>query len=76
MAHLRHTLPTLPDQLLETLTSREYDLTIKDAKTLVALDDGDRLDYFYEVVDIVQRALPTADAGITNATIGRTTGNW
>lgn len=38
-------LPQLPDQIVEELV-QEQGLTIKDAKTLIELNDGERLDYF------------------------------
>ena len=74
--HLKTTLPTLPDQTLEMLTQDEtYNLTMKDAKTLLALDDGDRLDYYIEVVDLVSQHLGQVH-DTTKLPIGRTTGNW
>ncbi|KAL8748386.1 MAG: hypothetical protein Q9184_007343 [Pyrenodesmia sp. 2 TL-2023] len=42
---LTQSLPELPDQIIAELVG-EHGLTIKDAKTLVELDDGERLDYF------------------------------
>ncbi|KAL8832968.1 MAG: hypothetical protein Q9170_004604 [Blastenia crenularia] len=41
-------LPRLPDENVQDLV-KHYGLTIKDAKTLVDLEDGDRLDYFDQV---------------------------
>lgn len=43
------TLPKLPDHSIRMLVEVR-DLTLKDAKTLVALDDGARLDYYDEVL--------------------------
>ena len=48
MAHVSDTLPKLPEDTIKDLVENSG-LTIKDAKTLVALDDGDRLEYFDEV---------------------------
>ncbi|KAL8803128.1 MAG: hypothetical protein Q9182_003378 [Xanthomendoza sp. 2 TL-2023] len=45
IANLADTLPQLPDSTVEELSRRDG-LTIKDAKTLVELDDGMRLDYY------------------------------
>lgn len=42
------TLPPLPDALINDLVEKSG-LSEKDARTLVLLDDGDRLDYFDEV---------------------------
>jgi len=51
LSHLRNTLPTLPDALLSDLTtSPTHALPSKDAKTLLQLDDGDRLDYYLSVL--------------------------
>lgn len=41
-------LPQLPDQTIAELV-KDHGLTLKDAKTLVGLDDGDRLDYYDSV---------------------------
>ncbi|KAK3072041.1 hypothetical protein LTR53_007551 [Teratosphaeriaceae sp. CCFEE 6253] len=43
--HLRDTLPTLP-AALESQLQDWYGLSLKDAKSLIDLDDGDRLDFF------------------------------
>ena len=50
IAHLRETLPILPADL-ETQLEKEYGLSLKDAKTLIDLDDGERVEYFMETVD-------------------------
>ncbi|KAH8719473.1 GatB/GatE catalytic domain-containing protein [Phaeosphaeriaceae sp. PMI808] len=70
--HLRLTLPKLPDTMIETLT-KEHGLSIKDAGTLLSLDDGDRLEYFFGVLGRLQGSrLPK----ISQAELGRITGNW
>lgn len=51
--HITKSLPRLPDQSLRTLVE-VFGLSVKDAKTLVGLDDGDRLDYFYTVIDCLK----------------------
>ena len=43
-------LPRLPDENLEDLV-QHHGLTIKDAKTLIDLEDGERLDYFDKVCE-------------------------
>ena len=80
--HLRRTLPTLPDGLLRRLTDTEtYGLSTTDAKILLSLDDGERLDYFQEVVDMLT-AFPTGVNSIKNTSpaispeISRTAANW
>lgn len=47
--HVSKSLPMLPDETVEYLVNT-LDLTLKDAKTLVALDNGARLDYFDEIM--------------------------
>lgn len=48
--HVAESLPRLPDENIQDLV-QHHDLTIKDAKTLVDLDDGERLDYFDAVCE-------------------------
>lgn len=73
--HLKITLPQLPEEILDTLVANpEFGLTMKDAKTLISLDDGDRLEYFLEVVSQLRAEFPN-DADIL-AKIGKTANNW
>jgi aspartyl-tRNA(Asn)/glutamyl-tRNA(Gln) amidotransferase subunit B len=52
---LQKTLPKLPDDLLAMLTdSEQYGLSLTDAKILLSIDDGERLDYFQDVVDALR----------------------
>ena len=46
--HIENSMPDLPDDILKDLTTYSG-LTSKDAKTLMVLDDGERLDYFDDV---------------------------
>jgi aspartyl-tRNA(Asn)/glutamyl-tRNA(Gln) amidotransferase subunit B len=70
--HLKLSLPKLPDTMIETLTT-DYGLTTKDAGTLLSLDDGERLDYFFEVLSQLQGIdLPEVD----QAHLGKVAGNW
>jgi aspartyl-tRNA(Asn)/glutamyl-tRNA(Gln) amidotransferase subunit B len=72
VSHLRSSLPKLPNTMIENLTD-EYGLTTKDAGTLLSLEDGDRLDYFFEVLSQLQELnLP----GVSQAHLGKVTGNW
>ncbi|KAM0798669.1 GatB/GatE catalytic domain-containing protein, partial [Usnea florida] len=43
--HIGRTLPQLPEETITNLTT-VCELTIKDAKSLMSLDNGERLDYF------------------------------
>lgn len=70
--HLRSKLPLLPDQLLTQLTEDpEHGLTMKDAKTLLSFDEGDRVDFYFEVLaNLKQRLIETPPQ------LGRIVGNW
>ena len=71
--HLRDRLPQLPDELLQLLTENpEHGLTMKDAKTLLSFDDGDRVDFYFEVLEILKQILGK-DAP---KQLGRVVGNW
>lgn len=73
-------MPVVPDQILEMLTTTPYYLTTKDAKTIMSLDDGSRVDYYLDVIDDVRRHLMPTDSSnvtvISAITVGKTTGNW
>ena len=71
--HLRNTLPELPKETV-TRVQQEYGLSLKDAKTVLLLDDGDRLEFMEETVDLLMNKLRhSVDA---KAKIGKTVGNW
>lgn len=72
---LHETLPTSPDKLVELLLSPEYGLPIEDAKPLIELEDGARLEYYQDVVDIV-RGLQQDQDPKTTTDLGRMVGNW
>lgn len=72
ISHLSVSLPKLPDTMIESLTEQDG-LSTKDANTLLSLDDGHRLDYFYDVVSQLQ----TTDLSQEHqAHLGRVAGNW
>lgn len=56
VSHLRDNLGMLPDAEVDELVSK-YDLKTKDALALMQLDDGRRLEYFYNVVQLLQDRL-------------------
>ncbi|EEH39781.2 aspartyl/glutamyl-tRNA(Asn/Gln) amidotransferase subunit B [Paracoccidioides lutzii Pb01] len=74
LCELKAKLPVLPDALLHNLVQDpKYGLSIDDAKTLIELDDGDRLDYYKDAVDILvtlQKDLSDDFSG------GKVVGNW
>lgn len=72
---IRHTLPALPDETTQMLVDNpKYGMLMKDAKNLLRLDTGDRLDYYLEVVDILHQQT-TADER-SSMKLGRVAGNW
>ncbi|KAJ5728292.1 hypothetical protein N7493_004622 [Penicillium malachiteum] len=75
IAHLQENLPTSPDALLAQLTGPEYGIPIEDAKPLIELDDGARLEYYQDVVDILHTL--QGDSGQSQpAALARIAGNW
>ncbi|KAB8346309.1 hypothetical protein FH972_023353 [Carpinus fangiana] len=75
LIHLRDNMPMLPDESIKLLTEDpKYGLTIKDARTMVALDDGNRLDYFLETFAILDETLDKQHSA--RAKLGKTVANW
>ena len=71
-------MPPLPDDSVQMLFDK-YQLTTKDSKTLVDLDDGNRLDYFLDVVPLIQQNLqqaPRSGPAMPPSTIGKAAANW
>jgi len=58
--------------MIDKLTG-EHGLSKKDAGTLLSLDDGDRLDYFF---DVMARLRGSHLPGVDKALLGKVTGNW
>ena len=71
--HLRKTLPELPEDTVERV-QEDYGLSAKDARTIAALDDGDRLEFMEETVDLAMRKLDLPPT--EQAKVGKVTGNW
>jgi aspartyl-tRNA(Asn)/glutamyl-tRNA(Gln) amidotransferase subunit B len=69
--HIGATLGILPDQELDILVE-QYGLSVKDAMSLVALNDGQRVEYFYKVVDELLKLSNDNDSKKT----GKMVGNW
>lgn len=66
--HIKETLPTLPHSLLLRLTDAEtYGLFTIDAKILLSLDNGERLDYFQDVMESVIALQRNANPGLESA---------
>ena len=65
----------LPDAAVDMIVgSKKYGLTKKDAKTLVVLDDGSRLEYYMDVVDLVLTQSSSQEQ--ESWTVGKDAGNW
>ena len=76
--HLKDTLPTLPDEH-ERQLQQGYGLSLKDAKTLIDLDDGDRIDYLEAVVDYTLSRIGGTlgpNEGDDQRSVGRMVCNW
>ncbi|KAF1963332.1 hypothetical protein CC80DRAFT_397320 [Byssothecium circinans] len=73
--HLKSTLPQLSDESVNTLVAQGgYGLTSKDASTLLLLDEGQRLDYYYDVVEHL-RPIFSNQPDILGR-VGKVAGNW
>ncbi|KAL1596234.1 hypothetical protein SLS59_007933 [Nothophoma quercina] len=73
--HLRKNLPVLPDRTVEVLVGR-YGLSTKDAGTLLSFDNGDRLEYFFEVTNQLARARNIKPSDAEFPALGKAVGNW
>lgn len=78
--HLKSTMGVMPDQELDDLVS-SYGLSEKDAMSLMLLEDGGRLQFYYKTVDALEQRLQnqgdsakvTADSLVQARIL---TGNW
>ena len=71
LQYLQATLGRLPDEEIQSLVE-EYGLTTKDALSLVSLDEGGRVEYFFNVMDHMLSLNQRRDVKKT----GRLVGNW
>ncbi|TGO60054.1 hypothetical protein BELL_1218g00010 [Botrytis elliptica] len=69
--HLGATLGVLPDEELAILES-EYGITVKDAIDLVSLNEGGRVEYFRNVVDVLTLLNPHEP----QTKLGKWASNW
>lgn len=53
-----------------------YGLTTKDAITLLSFDDGERLEYYMDVVTESVRLAEEQQEGASLKTLGKIAGNW
>ncbi|THX02860.1 hypothetical protein D6D13_08065 [Aureobasidium pullulans] len=75
--HLRKTLPELPDSTISR-TLNDFGLSMKDAKTLFSFDDGERLEYCAETIDLVSKELSAQGLNDdqNQAKVGKLVANW
>jgi aspartyl-tRNA(Asn)/glutamyl-tRNA(Gln) amidotransferase subunit B len=75
--HLRKTLPELPDSTISR-TLKDFGLSMKDAKTLFSFDDGERLEYCAETIDLVSKKLSAQGLNDdqNQAKVGKLVANW
>jgi len=64
----------LPDQILDELIEEPYALTQKDARSLMSLDDGERVDYYRDIVDKFDKSPCSSNTNSKHT--GRLVGNW
>ncbi|KAF1737382.1 Glutamyl-tRNA(Gln) amidotransferase subunit B, mitochondrial [Beauveria bassiana] len=73
--HLQESLAVLPDKELDSLVA-DYGLTAKDALSLITLDNGARVQYFYRVLDLVGEMLRESGAEPDLKSYATLVGNW
>ncbi|KAJ6260455.1 hypothetical protein Dda_4681 [Drechslerella dactyloides] len=73
VAHIKSTLPPLPDDIISELMSEPFALTLKDARTMVDLDDGARVGYYKAVYNDISTRL---GAQPSPKHLGKLIGNW
>ena len=75
--YLRKTLPELPDSTISR-TLKDFGLSMKDAKTLFSFDDGERLEYCADTIDLVSKKLSAQGLNDdqNQAKVGKLVANW
>lgn len=73
--HLRETMPELAEETVERVV-KEYGLSEKDAKTVVGLDDGERLEFMEETVEVLTKMMMMQDPEQSVHPLGKVVGNW
>jgi aspartyl-tRNA(Asn)/glutamyl-tRNA(Gln) amidotransferase subunit B len=72
LQHLNDNLGIMPDEELSLLTE-DYGLSVKDAMSLVSLNNGGRVEYFRNVVDELNSISPNE---LEQKRLGKLCGNW
>ncbi|KAK5007669.1 hypothetical protein LTR28_004989 [Elasticomyces elasticus] len=73
--HLKDILPMLPDETAERVVNK-YGISTKDARTLISLDDGDRLEYTEAVVETVMQRLASLPEKQRFDKVGKVVADW
>ncbi|KAK6527939.1 hypothetical protein TWF281_009200 [Arthrobotrys megalospora] len=73
VSHIKSTLPPLPDQILLELMNEPFALTLKDARTMVDLDDGARVHYYKAIYEDLSAR---QDVKQGSKHLGKLIGNW
>jgi aspartyl-tRNA(Asn)/glutamyl-tRNA(Gln) amidotransferase subunit B len=73
--HLRASMGVLPDSEIDELVS-SYGLSSKDAISLMLLDNGGRIQYFYNVLDAMEQRLRADFPSVTSADHAILVANW
>lgn len=58
------------------MLANTYGLTTKDAITLLSMDDGERLEYYLDVIRCLVRQNEQHEKDVPLETLGKITGNW
>ncbi|KAF2152762.1 mitochondrial cytochrome c oxidase assembly factor [Myriangium duriaei CBS 260.36] len=75
---LRASMPIAPEAVIERIMV-DFDISAKDATTLLTLDDGDRLEYAAETMSLITSGGAEAASGqapLDQKKIGKTAANW
>ncbi|MCJ1421053.1 hypothetical protein MMC32_007415 [Xylographa parallela] len=71
--HIETSIPLLPDEQVRNLVD-EMGISLKDAKTFVTLDGGERLDYLFDVISFLRQENNAHCA--KDPLLGKTAANW
>ncbi|KAJ2974289.1 hypothetical protein NQ176_g6139 [Zarea fungicola] len=73
--HLQDSLAVLPDKELDSLI-QDHGLTAKDALSLIVLDNGARVQYFYRVLDLLGESFQSSSSKPDFKSYATLVGNW
>lgn len=73
--HLQDSLAVLPDKELDSLV-QDHGLTAKDALSLIVLDNGARVQYFYRVLDLLGESFQSSSSKPDFKSYATLVGNW